>query len=122
MEKKNLILVVDDEEEIRLMLKEFLEKNGFAVMEAADGQQALKLAEENVPDLVITDLLLPKEHGIDVMQNIKDRFFLPIIAISGIYLENEIKDRLGDIYIDGFFEKPLNLDKVLACIRSILNE
>jgi DNA-binding response OmpR family regulator len=122
MEKKNLILVVDDEEEIRLLLKEFLEKNGFAVVEAADGQQALKLAEENVPDLVITDLLLPKEHGIDVMQNIKDRFFLPIIAISGIYKENEIKDRLGDIYIDGFFEKPLNLDKVLACIHSILNE
>lgn len=122
MEKKNLILVVDDEEEIRLLLKEFLEKNGFAVMEAADGQQALKLAEEHVPDLVITDLLLPKEHGIDVMQNIKDRFFLPIIAISGIYMENEIKDRLGDIYIDGFFEKPLNLDNVLACIRSILNE
>jgi DNA-binding response OmpR family regulator len=122
MEKKNLILVVDDEEEIRLLLKEFLERSGFAVMEAADGQQALKLAEENVPDLVITDLLLPKEHGIDVMQNIKDRFFLPIIAISGIYKENEIKDRLGDIYIDGFFEKPLNLDNVLACIRSILNE
>jgi DNA-binding response OmpR family regulator len=122
MEKKNLILVVDDEEEIRLLLKEFLEKNGFAVVEAADGQQALKLAGENVPDLVITDLLLPKEHGIDVMQNIKDRFFLPIIAISGIYKENEIKDRLGDIYIDGFFEKPLNLDKVLACIHSILNE
>ncbi len=122
MEKKNLILVVDDEEEIRLLLKEFLERNGFAVMEAADGQQALKLAEENVPDLVITDLLLPKEHGIDVMQNIKDRFFLPIIAISGIYSENEIKDRLGDIYIDGFFAKPLDLDSVLACIRSILNE
>ena len=110
MEKKNLILVVDDEEEIRLLLKEFLERNGFDVMEAADGQQALKLAGENVPDLVITDLLLPKEHGIDVMQSIKDRFFLPIIAISGIYKENEIKDRLGDIYIDGFFEKPLDLD------------
>jgi DNA-binding response OmpR family regulator len=122
MEKKNSILIVDDEEEIRLLLQEFLEKNGFEVMTAADGQQALKMAEEHVPDLVITDLLLPKEHGVEVMQNIKDRFFLPIIAISGIYKENEIKNRLGDIFIDGFFEKPLALDKVLACIRSILNE
>lgn len=121
MEKKNLILIVDDEEEIRLLLKEFLEKNGFEVQAAADGQQALKLAAENVPDLVITDLLLPKEHGIDVMQNIKDNFFLPIIAISGIYKKNEIMDRLGDIYIEGFFEKPLDLDEVLTCIRSILN-
>jgi DNA-binding response OmpR family regulator len=121
MEKKNLILVVDDEEEIRLLLKDFLEKNGFDVIMAADGQQALKLAGEYVPDLVITDLLLPKEHGVDVMQNIKDNLFLPIIAISGIYKKNEIKDRLGDIYIEGFFEKPLDLDEILTCIRSILN-
>lgn len=121
MEKKNSILIVDDEEEVRLLLKDFLEKNGFDVIMAADGQQALKMAEEYIPDLVITDLLLPKEHGIDVMQSIKDNLFLPIIAISGIYKKNDIKDRLGDIYIEGFFEKPLNLAEILTCIRSILN-
>ncbi len=121
MEKKNLILIVDDEIAIRQLLREFLEKNGFEVLEAADGQQALKMAGEHIPDLVITDLLLPKEHGIDVMHAIKDKFFLPIIAISGIYKKDEIRDRLDDIYIDGFFEKPLNLENLLACIRSILN-
>ena len=121
MEKKNLILLVDDEVEIRGLLKEFLEKNGFDVILAEDGQQALKLASEHVPDLVITDLLLPKEHGIDVMQTIKDKLFLPVIAISGIYKKSEIKDKLDDVYIDGFFEKPLNLEELLACIRSILN-
>jgi DNA-binding response OmpR family regulator len=121
MEQKNLILIVDDEEEIRGMLKEFLEKNDFDVILAEDGQQALKLASEHIPDLVITDLLLPKEHGIDVMQTIKDRFFLPVIAISGIYKKDEIKDKLDDIYIEGFFEKPLNLEELLSCIRSILN-
>ncbi len=122
MEKKNSILIVDDEKEIRRLLKEFLEKNGFEVFVAEDGQQALKFATEHVPDLLITDLLLPKEHGIDVMHTIKDKLFLPIIAISGIYNKDEIKDRLDDIYIDGFFEKPLDLDKLLACIHSILNE
>lgn len=121
MTKKNLILIVEDEEEIRRLLREFLEKNGYDVMTAADGQQALKLAEDNVPDLVITDLLLPKEHGVDVMQHMKDRFFLPVIAISGIYKKSEVMDKLGDIYVDGFFEKPLNLEEVLSCIRSILN-
>jgi DNA-binding response OmpR family regulator len=121
MAKKNLILIVEDEEEIRQLLREFLEKNGYDVMTAADGQMALKLAEENVPDLVITDLLLPKEHGVDVMQHMKDRFFLPVIAISGIYKKSEVMNKLGDIYVDGFFEKPLNLEEVLACIRSILN-
>ena len=122
MKKKNLILVVDDEEEIRLLLKEFLEKNGYDVIVAADGQQALKLAGEHTPDLVITDMLLPKEHGVEVMQSIKDRLFLPIIAISGIYKKSEIQERIADIYIDGFFEKPLNLDEILNCIRSILDE
>lgn len=121
MEKKHTILVVDDEAEIRQLLQEFLERNGFGVVTAEDGQQALKMAGEHIPDLVITDLLLPKEHGIDVMQTIKDKFFLPIIAISGIYRKDEVQGRIGDVFIDGFFAKPLDLDGILACVRSILN-
>ena len=121
MEEKNTILIVDDEKEIRLLLREFLEKNGFTVLAAEDGQQALQLAGEHLPDLVITDLLLPKEHGIEVMQAIKDRYLLPIIAISGIYKQEEIKTRIGDVFIEGFFEKPLDLEAILACVRSILN-
>jgi len=121
METKSTILIVDDEKDIRLLLQEFLENNGFNVLVAEDGQQALKLASEQLPDLVITDLLLPKEHGIDVMQIIKDRFFLPIIAISGIYKQDEIRTKINDVFIDGFFEKPLDLDALLACVRSILN-
>jgi DNA-binding response OmpR family regulator len=121
MEEKNTILIVDDEKEIRLLLQEFLEKNGYTVLAAEDGQQALQLAGEHLPDLVITDLLLPKEHGIEVMQAIKDRYLLPIIAISGIYKQEEIKTRIGDVFIEGFFEKPLDLEAILACVRSILN-
>jgi DNA-binding response OmpR family regulator len=121
MEEKNTILIVDDEKDIRLLLREFLEKNGFTVLAAEDGQQALQLAGEHLPDLVITDLLLPKEHGIEVMQAIKDRYLLPIIAISGIYKQEEIKTRIGDVFIEGFFEKPLDLEAILACVRSILN-
>lgn len=121
MDTKSTILIIDDEKDIRQLLQEFLEKNGFSVLVAEDGQQGLKLAGDHLPDLVITDLLLPKEHGIDVMQIIKDRFFLPIIAMSGIYKQDEIKTRIGDVFVDGFFEKPLDLDALLACVRSILN-
>ena len=91
-------------------------------MLAEDGQQALTLAAEQLPDLVLTDLLLPKEHGIDVMQAIKDRFILPIIAMSGIYKKDEIAHMIDGIYIEGFFEKPLDLNGLLACIRAILDE
>jgi DNA-binding response OmpR family regulator len=121
MEPKHTILVVDDEAEVRQLLREFLERNGFDVVTAEDGEQALKLAGEHVPDLVITDLLLPKEHGIELMQAIKDTFFLPVIAVSGIYRKDEVQGRLGDVFIDGYFEKPLDLQGVLACVRSILN-
>jgi len=121
MDNKQTILVVDDEKEIRQLLQEFLEKNGYAVLTAEDGQQALQLAGERRPDMVVTDLLLPKEHGIELMQAIKDQFFLPIIAMSGIYRKEEGAGRVGDVFIEGYFEKPLDLEGLLACIRSILN-
>lgn len=121
MEEKSLILVVDDEPDIRQLLKDFLEKNGYEIILAEDGGQALKLAAERKPELVITDLLLPKEHGVDVMQAIKDNYLIPIIAISGIYKQDEFRERIGDVFVEGFFEKPLDLEALLACVRSILN-
>jgi len=121
MDKKNSILIVDDEEEIRLLLKEFLENKDFEVLLAEDGEKALELAETYSPDLVITDLLLPKKHGIDVMREIKDRFFMPVIAISGIYKKDEIKEKIDDIYLNGFYEKPLNLEDLLKGIQAVLN-
>jgi DNA-binding response OmpR family regulator len=120
MNEKNLILVVDDEEGIRSLLKEFFQNKDFAVLVAEDGQQALELAEKHHPDLVITDLLLPKEHGIDVILKIKDRFFIPIIAISGIYKKSEIKEKFDDIFLDGFYEKPLDLEELFRGVQAIL--
>jgi len=122
MSKKNLILVVDDEPEIRSLLKEFLENNNYEVWLAEDGQKAIQLAEKRTPDLMITDLLLPKEHGIDVLHKIKERFFIPVIAISGIYKKDEIKAEIDDIFLDGFYEKPLNLKDLLKGIQAILYE
>jgi DNA-binding response OmpR family regulator len=122
MSKKKLILIVDDDEEICLLLKEFLEEKDFAIVVARDGQKAIALAEKHAPDLVITDLLLPKEHGIDVMHEIKDRFFTPVIAISGIYQKDEIKAKIDDIYLDGFYEKPLHLEELLKGIQAIFAE
>jgi len=120
--KKKLILIVDDDADIRLLLREFLEEKGFDVLAAPDGQKAMEMAAESGPDLVITDLLLPKQHGIDVMHEIKDRYFTPIIAISGIYKKDEITARLEDIYLNGFYEKPLNLEALFQGIQAIFNE
>ncbi len=122
MNKKNLILIVDDEEEIRSLLKDFFEARNFEVIVAEDGQKAIELAQKHVPDLVITDLLLPKEHGIEVMREIKDRFFTPVIAISGIYKKEEIHTKIDDVYLNGFFEKPLNLEELLKSVQAVFDE
>jgi DNA-binding response OmpR family regulator len=118
---KNVILIIDDDEAICSLLREFLEGKGFAVAVAHDGLEALEAIEKTPPDLVISDLLLPKEHGIDVIHEIKDRFFLPVIAISGIYQKDEIREKIDDVYLDGFFEKPLNLEELFKGIQAIID-
>jgi CheY-like chemotaxis protein len=120
MTEKKVILVVDDEADIRTLLKDFLENKNFCVLEAADGAQALELAKKHVPDLIITDMLLPKVHGIEVAQLIKDNFFIPIIGISGVYRKDEIAQEMDDFYLDGFFEKPIDLESLYQRIQSIL--
>ena len=82
---KKHILIVDDEEEITALLKTFFELKGFSVAVMEDGITALNYISEILPDLVVTDLLLPGEHGIDVIKTIKKKYFIPVIIITGIY-------------------------------------
>lgn len=115
------ILVVDDEENIREFLKEFLEEHNFKVTLADDGQKALELIEENLPGLMIVDLLLPGEHGIPLIKTVKEKYFIPTIIISSIYDRDEIEDFMEEYFVEAFLEKPLNLDLLLEKINSIIN-
>ena len=115
------ILVVDDEENIREFLKEFLEENNFNVTLAEDGLKALELIEENLPGLMIADLLLPGEHGLSLIKTVKEKYFIPTIIISSIYDRDEIEDFMEEYFVEAFFEKPLNLDLLLEKINSIIN-
>lgn len=122
MRDEKTILVVDDEESVRSLLGDLLVGRGYRVLLAADGQKALELAREHVPDLVLVDLLLPGEHGVEVIRNIKDNLFIPVIAMSGIYKRQEVAQQLDDFYLDGFFCKPLNTEELLARVRAVLHE
>lgn len=115
------ILVVDDEENIREFLKEFLEEHNFSVTLADDGQKALELIKENLPGLMIVDLLLPGEHGITLIKTIKEKYSIPTIIISSIYDRDEIEDFMEEYFVEAFLEKPLNLDLLLEKINSIIN-
>ena len=122
MPNKKSVLVIDDEQDIRDLLKEHLEDHNYQVHVVDDGAEALEFMEHHIPDLVITDLLLPGEHGIDLIKIIKEKYFLPVIVISGIYREKEVSHAVSEDLVEAFFEKPLNLDQVLGKIDSILNE
>ncbi|UCH95605.1 MAG: response regulator [Candidatus Aminicenantes bacterium] len=115
------ILVVDDEKEIRDLLKDFLEGNHFHVTLAADGLKALELIEENIPGIAIIDLLLPGEHGINLIKTIKEKYFIPIIIISSIYRREEIKPVMDEYFVEDFFEKPIDLKELLKKINTIIN-
>ncbi|MCK4766732.1 MAG: response regulator [Candidatus Aminicenantes bacterium] len=121
MQDKKVILVIDDEPEIRDLLKDFLEDNDLSVVLINDGVEALEYMEKKVPDLVITDLLLPGEHGIDLVKIIKEKYFIPVIVMSGIYRYKEVSQVMEEDYVEAFFEKPLALERLLEVIDSLIN-
>ena len=78
------ILVIDDDKNIRSLLRDFLERDGYEVMEAENGKVGLKLFRENGADLVITDLIMPEKEGIETIRELRRDFSdVKIIAISG---------------------------------------
>jgi DNA-binding response OmpR family regulator len=121
-DKKKLILIVDDDPQIADLLKEFFELKGFEAAVAKDGIKALDFFKKALPDIVITDLLLPGEHGIDVIRTIKEKYFVPVIIISGIYKKEELENVIEDYFVEGFLQKPVDTDTLLETVNSILND
>jgi DNA-binding response OmpR family regulator len=121
MQNKKHILIIDDEPEVTDLLKDFFEKNNFTTEIAADGNEALKSLKDALPDIVITDLLLPGEHGISVIKTIKEKYSVPVIIITGIYERDELQNVIDGYSVEAFFEKPLNLEALLEKVNSVLN-
>jgi len=118
--KKKTILLIEDEPEVSLMLKDFFNSQDFEVALVDDGAAGLEYLKSANPDLVITDLLLPGEHGIDLIKTIKEEYFIPVIVISGIYKLAEVQRSIQCDGVEGFFEKPLDLKGLLKRVQEIL--
>ncbi|MGB9605557.1 MAG: response regulator [Bryobacteraceae bacterium] len=114
------ILVVDDEDSVRLALRRMLESAGYRVEEAANGRIAMSLCRANPPDLMILDIFMPEQEGIETIQAMRREFpAVKILAISGqnagIYLR--MARLLG---AHATLEKPLRMETVLETVRSLL--
>ena len=117
------ILIIDDEPQIRSMLKLMLERDGYEVVEASDGVAGIKVYRQNPADLIITDLIMPNKDGIGMIIDLKKEFpQVKIIAMSGGglnkpdgYLKGAKK--LGAAYT---LTKPIKREEMLRVVRDIL--
>jgi CheY-like chemotaxis protein len=116
-----LVLVVDDEEDIRRLLKRLLADRGYRVLEADRGLLALRLVKEHVPDLIILDAMLPELHGFDIARRIKgsEKYgHIPIVMISAVYRGWRIAEDLKQSYgIEEYLEKPFRIADVVAAVN-----
>lgn len=116
------VLIVDDEENIRQLVKFHLEKENYTAIEAKDGQEALTMVEENLPDLIILDLMLPKVSGLDVCKKLKSNIKtsgIPIIMLTA--KQDEVDMVLGlEMGADDYISKPFSPRNLLARIKAVL--
>lgn len=116
------ILIIDDDADIRDVLKITLDQEGYEVIEAPDGQEGLKLAQTKNPDLVIVDFKMPKLDGIGVCKELKKDILLshmPIIMLTG---KGDLADKVGgiDSGADDYIVKPFEPQELIARIKMII--
>ena len=114
-----LILVVDDEPKVARLARDYLEKNGFRVLTAGDGQSALTTARREKPDLIVLDLMLPKIDGREVCKILRRESDVPIIMLTA--LAEEVDQITGlEIGADDYITKPFSPRALVARVRAML--
>ena len=114
------LLIVDDEQKIRELVKEYAEFSGYQIEEAADGMQAVGLVKLNDFDLIIMDIMMPKLDGFSACREIKKIKDIPIIMLSA---RSEEYDKLSgfELGIDDYVVKPFSPMELMARIKAVLN-
>jgi two-component system, OmpR family, response regulator VicR len=117
MEKR--ILVVDDEQPIADILQFNLQKEGYEVICAYDGEEALQKVEEVMPDLILLDIMLPLKDGMEVCREVRKKYDMPIIMLTA--KDSEIDKVLGlELGADDYVTKPFSTRELLARVRANL--
>lgn len=122
MSKKNRILVAEDEDALRVLLKYNLEKEGYEVIEASDGEEALKHLNERLPDILLVDWMMPGVSGIEVCRHVRQKpesRGLPIIMLTA---RGEESDRIRglDMGADDYLIKPFAITELMARVRAVM--
>jgi two-component system KDP operon response regulator KdpE len=119
MTTEPLVLAVDDERGILRLLKMELGNQGLRVATAQDGPTALQIAEQQRPDLVLLDLVVPEMDGLEIMRRLRERSSVPIILLTAKG-RDEDKVRGLELGADDYIAKPFNPDELTARVRAVL--
>lgn len=117
------LLVVDDEEDARLLQSSILTNQGYEVTTAENGLDALNSIQRSRPDLIISDVLMPEMDGYELCRRLKTSDELrdiPLIFYSAHYLDEKDKQMAMDLGVSQFIQKPMETDKLLGIINSII--
>jgi two-component system phosphate regulon response regulator PhoB len=119
---KPTVLVVEDEAALMTLLVYNLESEGYRVLQATDGEEALLLAEEEVPDLAILDWMLPQLSGIEVCRRLRARAATANLPIIMVTARGEESDRIRglDTGADDYITKPFSTAELLARVRAVM--
>jgi DNA-binding response OmpR family regulator len=116
---RQTILIVDDEQTLRETLKYNLSREGYRVLTAADGMEALRLVDAEAPDLMVLDIMMPGLSGFDVCRVVRKTSTIPVLMLSA--REDEIDKVLAlEIGADDYMTKPFGLRELLARVRAML--
>ncbi len=120
MEKKNRILIVDDEENIRQIIKKYAQFEGYDITEAGDGLTAIELCRKTSFDLVVLDVMLPFLDGFSTCREIKKTGDIPVIMLSA---RGEEYDRIHgfEVGVDDYIVKPFSPKELMMRIAAVLN-
>jgi two-component system KDP operon response regulator KdpE len=117
--KKTCILVVDDEVSIIRFVSAHLRKEGYEIITASNGEEALLRAEEENPTLVLLDIMMPKMDGFEVCRRLREWSQVPIIMLS-VKGEESDKVKCLDLGADDYVTKPFGGEELLARVRAVL--
>src|SRR5229473_1465467 len=117
--KKTTILAADDDPQLLRLMTRNLEFEGYEVLPASDGQQALAEIESHVLDLVLLDVMMPKMDGFTVCHRVREFSSVPIIIVTARGQDQD-KVRGLDLGADDYLTKPFSVDELLARVRAVL--
>ena len=116
------ILIVEDEPRNLKLLRDLLQRFGYEILEASDGEQGVKSAGEKMPDLILMDIMMPKMDGLEATRIIKadtKTKHIPIIALTSYAMKGD-REKAIEAGCDGYIAKPIDIKEVLKTIETYL--